>query len=194
MKTEITVLTKLTTAEVIEKLKECNFEYDSYYVMEDVYYSSKGESVHSLSYPELIASSFLTRRVSGENEVSEQIIYKNKNYADGVVLGETKVRVNVENVENLNKVLTLSGFTPWCRMVTNMTYLKRGNVTIIVQEVEGLGTYLELEEYEDIKLLTSEEKFNHLVELVKSFNIDTYDNYSEKKVYSLFKGETNGRI
>ena len=182
MKTEITVLTKLTTAEVIEKLKECNFEYDSYYVMEDVYYSSKGESVHSLSYPELIASSFLTRKVSGENEVSEQIIYKNKNYADGVVLGETKVRVNV------------AGFTPWCKMVTNMTYLKRGNVTIIVQEVEGLGTYLELEEYEDIKLLTSEEKFNHLVELVKSFNIDTYDNYSEKKVYSLFKGETNGRI
>lgn len=189
MQTEITTKVLMANAELYTLLEKHGFTLVEEYTLNDTYYSSLGgkDKVKEIDYQTLIRSSMVVRKVT-ENEGSgeECLIYKNKKFDEcGNVIGESKIRLKVESCEKLNLLLTSAGFESWCKVVNNSKCYKKGEAEILVQEVENLGTFIEVEEFKSMENLSNEEKFTALIEFVKSLNIVTDSEYSAKKPYLL---------
>ena len=189
MQTEITTKVLMTNAELYSLLEKHGFDLVEEYTLNDTYYSSLGgkEKVKEIDYQTLIRSSMVVRKVTESEGIYEEcLIYKNKKFDEcGNVIGESKVRLKVESCEKLNLLLTSAGFESWCKVVNNSKCYKKGEAEILVQEVENLGTFIEIEEFKSMENLSNEEKFISLIEFVKSLNIVTDSEYSAKKPYLL---------
>lgn len=188
MQTEITTRVLMTNEALYKLLDDEGFTFEGAYEIEDTYYSSLGgkEKVKEVDYQTLISHSMIVRKVTSDDEGEECLIYKNKKFNDkGNVIGENKIRLKVDSCDRLNLILKTSGFESWCKVINCSKWFKKGEIEIIVQEVEDLGTFIEVEEYESIAHLSDEEKFGALIKLVESLNIKTDSEYSVKKPYML---------
>ena len=188
MQTEITTRVLMTNEELYKLLKDEGFIFEGSYDIRDTYYSSLGgrEQVKSCDYQTLISKSMIVRDVTSSEGGEQALIYKNKKFDEfGNVIGESKLRLQVEDCAKLNMLLKQTGFESWCTVVNCSKWFKRGEIEIIVQEVENLGTFIEIEEYESIAHLKDEEKFAALIKLLDELNIKTTDEYSIKKPFML---------
>lgn len=188
MQTEITTRVLMTNEELYKLLDDEGFTFEGSYEIEDTYYSSLGskEEVKKYDYQTLISKSMIVRNVTSDDGGEQALIYKNKKFDDlGNVIGENKLRLQVEDCGRLNMILTQTGFESWCKVYNCSKWYKRGELEIIVQEVENLGTFIEIEEFESISHLSDEEKFNALIKVLDELNIKTTDEYSIKKPFML---------
>lgn len=188
MQTEITTRVLMTNEELYKLLDDEGFTFEGSYEIEDTYYSSLGskEEVKKYDYQTLISKSMIVRNVTSDDGGEQALIYKNKKFDDlGNVIGENKLRLQVEDCGRLNMILAQTGFESWCKVYNCSKWYKRGELEIIVQEVENLGTFIEIEEFESISHLSDEEKFNALIKVLDELNIKTTDEYSIKKPFML---------
>ena len=107
---------------------------------------------------------------------------------NGNVIGETKNQVKVDNSEKVKTIFNKIGLNNWVTLKQENTFLKNGEITIIVGKVKNLdGCFIEIEEYESIKEKSHEEKFNILSSFVKSLKFNLGEDFSCKKVYMLYE-------
>ena len=80
----------------------------------------------------------------------------------------------------------------WCDIAVSNNELKKCEVVVNVQNVENLGTFVEIEEYPSIKDLDNAKKFEILKNIVKQLGFNIIGNdYSCKKPYiCLLKNST----
>lgn len=186
--TEICVLTKNNFEEVKEKLINEGFDYVETYNNYDTYFTTLFENISNISYSQLLEKSILVREIKGENLDKKFIVYKKKVFDNHEnVIDEIKTKLNIDNIENAKTIFQNLGLHCWCDYVVNNNEFKKGEIIVNVQNVDKLGTFIEIEEYESIKRKSNEEKFDILKNIILSMNLEIFPDYSCKKPFMMFK-------
>ena len=186
--TEICVLAKNSFEQVKEKLINNGFEFVEAYNNHDIYFTTLSQNLRAVPYSQLLKQSILLREITGENLDKKFIVYKKKKFdISGNVIDETKIKVNIDSIEKAKTIFKNLELSCWCDYVVNNYEFKKGEIVVNVQNVDKLGTFIEIEEYESIKNNSPEEKFNILKHIILSMDIQTFANYSCKKPYMMLK-------
>ncbi len=189
--TEITINIKKGISSVKNKLESLGFVEIEKYTGIDNYFTTISGEISSTDYKTLLDSSIIIRSFSSKSKKDKTnlMVYKNKSLdKNGVVLSEEKISTTVENLDNTLKILKLAGLNNWLSLNQQNSFYKLGEIEITVGTVKGLdGTFLEIEEYPSISMLSPEEKIEKMVEIIKKLGFDSGNNYSVKKAYMLFK-------
>lgn len=189
--TEITINIKKGISSVKNKLESLGFVEIEKYTGIDNYFTTISGEISSTDYKTLLDSSIIIRSFSSKSKKDKTnlMVYKNKSLdKNGVVLSEEKISTTVENLDNTLKILKLAGLNNWLSLNQQNSFYKLGEIEITVGSVKGLdGTFLEIEEYPSISMLSPEEKIEKMVEIIKKLGFDSGNDYSVKKAYMLFK-------
>ncbi len=189
--TEITINIKKGISSVKNKLESLGFVEIEKYTGIDNYFTTISGEISSTDYKTLLDSSIIIRSFSSKSKKDKTnlMVYKNKSLdKNGVVLSEEKISTTVENLDNTLKILKLAGLNNWLSLNQQNSFYKLGEIEITVGTVKGLdGTFLEIEEYPSISMLSPEEKIEKMVEIIKKLGFDSGNDYSVKKAYMLFK-------
>ena len=59
---------------------------------------------------------------------------------------------------------------------------RKDNIGFAIQDVKNLGLFVEIEEFDHMHSMTSEQKIQELVKIAKSLNLKLGTNYNCKKV------------
>ena len=194
--TEITVQVFEDLMTVCNKLENLGFEKTRKFKMSDWYFSKYSDKeLSTFGYAKAISSSVLVREVV--EETTEKVLcYKAKIIdEEGNVISEEKVATDVEDINKTILLLNLAGLNMWEEVKNKSIIYKKDNIEFALQEIEGLGIFIEMEEFDEMKSLTSEEKFARLKRIVKTFGLVLGKDFSCKKVFMKFKNrlkQTNG--
>ena len=182
--TEITVQVFNNYNEIDEILKEKGFEMIENYQLNDWYFS-KLDNVLNLSYIDLMNNSFLVRHIVDDSP-KIQLCYKKKELDEfGNVLLEEKVKSDLTKLENAIKIFELAGLNNYCCVENNSYVYKKNQVELVVQIIKNLGIFIEYEETEDMSNMLPKQKYDHMVDIIKSLNLNIGNDYSCKKVFML---------
>ena len=182
--TEITVKILGDVEQAKQQILSMGLEKISEFTMTDRYYSKlTREEIKLLPYEEVIKNSFLLRNFDQKSR-PPRLLYKNKVLDDsGNVVAEEKVTCIVENEVSARKVFDMARIPCWCEMAQKMTLFKNEKMKFVVQEIEGLGAFIEYEEDESMASLNELEKINLMISNLKHLGISFGDDFSCKKVY-----------
>lgn len=184
--TEICVLTKDSFEIVKEKLKNSDFQHVESYNNHDIYFTTISQDLKTNDYSQLIEKSILIRGVKGVDFEKKYIIYKKKSFdKNGNVIDEVKTKLQIDDIEKAKTIFQNLGLVCWCDYVVNNNEFKKDEIVVNVQDVDALGTFVEIEEYESIKNKSDEEKFNILKDAISSMDIQIFSDYSCKKPFMM---------
>jgi len=185
MKTEITVQVFNDKDDICALMKEKGFEIKETFTLTDRYFSVLSIlELQSFSYPDIIKSSILLRQIDND----AFLVYKQKILdSNGVVLQEEKIKTKVDSFENTSLIMKNSGLTLWCEMINRSVVFNKGETELVLQEVNGLGRFIEFEEYPSISSLSPQEKIDILTQEIKSLGLRLGQDLSYKKPYEYFK-------
>lgn len=185
METEVTVQVFNTLEETLKILKKQGFTITERFELDDWYYSTyTKEEARKTEYQDLIASSLLVRKVINENKIEHLLFYKNKQLDScGNVIAETKIGTKIESCEKVCKMLTSINMKEWCSIKNKSVVVTNDKMQFCLQDIEGLGLFIEYEEKDRHKGLSSTEKFKTLSEELKSLNLKIGNDFSCKKPY-----------
>jgi len=176
------------------KLNQLGFRFIENFSVYDYYFSKYSiEELKEMEYKEILDNSLIVRKFFDDEKVIEQkIVHKNKQLDDmGNVISDNKVEVFVDNIEKTINLLKNCGLTLWCEMKNYVSTFVKDDIRIDIHEIEDLGTFIELEEYDEIKDLPSEIKFEKLSNYLKTLNLKMGKDFSIKKVFMKFNKEKN---
>lgn len=195
-KTEITVQIYDDINNVKKHLKDLGYKETEEFTGNDHYFSTLNKNqIGSASYKDLLSSSIIVRsfKTKGNPGLNNSMVFKNKTLDENNnVISEEKISTKIDNLENTLKILKYSNLNNWLNLSQQNAFYKLGEIVITVGTVKGLsGSFMEIEEYESIKNLSSEEKISKLLKLAKSLGFKISEDYSIKKAYMLFKQQNN---
>jgi len=182
--TEITVELFEDIKFIDKKLKEQGFAVIEKFQLNDWYYS-KRDDVLKLTYSQLIDSSFLVREIV-TNHTKYELCFKKKEYDKlGNVIAEEKVKTEISDLDSCLKIFKLVGLNNYCIVENSSTVYKKGNIEFAIQNINGLGVFLELEEDTSMSAMSSDEKFAYLADIVKGLGLKIGNDFSCKKVFMM---------
>ena len=123
-----------------EHIRECDMYYNSAY--HDV--KERGEALRIRKSTDLRTG-----------KTTAQINFKGKKI-DQVSMSRQEYETVVEDGESMEQILKALGFSPVAGVQKKRTYLKREEMTACLDQVDGLGDFLELE------VIDKEEKFREI--------------------------------
>ena len=156
--TEITVRVFDENNVIDQKLVTAGFKATGRFYMFDRYYTHL-INYKNASYECLLKHSVIIRQIA-EKTIRSMILFKDKSLDnDGNVISEQKIVCSIENCDAAAKIYDSAGFTKWCEVRNHSTKYVQGEIELVVQTIEGLGTFIEFEEYPSIKDMSDSEKF-----------------------------------
>lgn len=184
METEITVEVYNTLDQAMQILKSNGFNHIQTFMLNDYYYSKYTiNHLKKLNYKSLIKNSFLVREFT-EDITKYQLCYKNKVFnKNNEAILEEKIKATIDNSQNTIEIFNKAGLTNWAKIKTTVYVFKYNNSEVLLQDVENLGIYLEIEEDQTISNLPLKQKREKLIEILKSTKLNTGSDYSIKKAY-----------
>ena len=178
--TEITLQIYNPKEETIKILKKQGYTETENFIMDDHYFTSLTE-VQNKQYAEIMKNSILLRTFSVSNQ--HLLIYKNKEFDNqGNVICEEKVNCPVSDIYSAEKILKLANFNNFVNLNTHIQVFNKGNIGFTIQEVKDLGLFIEIEEFDYMKVMTIEEKIEELLKIANSLNLQLGSDYNCKKV------------
>jgi adenylate cyclase class IV len=141
-------------------------------------------------YIELATNSFLLREivlkrryVAGENS---NLVFKRKMFdSEGRVIGEEKKTCEIQDTKSAKAVFLAAGLDNWCTKSITGHIFKKDTKELLIQEVEGLGFFIEVEEFEDQKG-SNEHRIDELIEWTKNLGLPLGEDMHVKINYRLF--------
>lgn len=191
MKTEITVKLFEDKDTILAKLRDRKVEFVENYTVVDHYFTKMSRqelynsSTGAKSYNNIIRNSIILREIdNGDGDRKARIVHKNKVLdANGNVISEDKLGTSIGNTTTVSKILERAGLNCWCELVNHSTVYRVGEFDLAIQDIDGLGRFLEIEEPDSMKGWSNEEKFEYMKKFVQSLNLDIGENFSCKKPY-----------
>lgn len=183
--TEICVQAYTTLEELQRKLENAGFEFVENYNNSDTYFSILNENdVENVDYKTLLDSSLIVRHIVGDSCDIKNLVYKKKTLDEnGNVVKEIKTKLKIDDIDKAKQMFSSLGLTCWCDYINHNYEYKKGEISIIVQYVDSLGVFIEIEEFNSIKDKSDKEKFVVLKDLVNSLNLPLGSDFSCKKPY-----------
>ena len=136
----------------------------------------------------IIRNSIILREIdNGDGDRKAKIVHKNKVLdANGNVISEDKLSTSIGNTTTVSKILERAGLNCWCELVNHSTVYRVGEFDLAIQDIDGLGLFLEIEETKSMEHWTSEEKFEYMKNFVLGLHLKVGKDFSCKKVYMKF--------
>ncbi|MGI5842313.1 MAG: hypothetical protein ACOX6H_03385 [Christensenellales bacterium] len=189
METEVTYQIFNTLSETLDALEKNGYKLTEKYQLIDLYFTHfKKEEIEKLDYQTLIKNSFLVRQIIEENCVTNNLVYKHKQFnSAGNVIEEQKIKVEINSPEKTAEILTKAGLTNWCTLNDKIHAYEKDGIIYSIQDVENLGLFVEVEEYESIKHLSAQEKLAEMQKIVKNLPLKTGAEHNCKKPYMLLQ-------
>ncbi len=186
--TEITVQVFATLEAIDLTLAKQGFKKQQVITVIDSYYSKYTlAELQAMTYPALIKNSILVREIM-QDYPFYQIVYKQKEYdQEGHVIAEEKVATAVADLKKICAIFELAGLTKWSNLINHSTVYQKDAVELVIQNVKGLGIFLEFEENETLKDLTPKAKIERMKAIIKTLDLPLGNDFSCKKVYLKFK-------
>lgn len=183
--TEICVQAYTTLEELQRKLENAGFEFVENYNNSDTYFSILNENdVENVDYKTLLDSSLIVRHIVGDSCDIKNLVYKKKTLDEnGNVIKEIKTKLKIDDIDKAKQMFSSLGLTCWCDYINHNYEYKKGEISIIVQYVDSLGVFIEIEEFNSIKDKSDKEKFVILKDIVNSLNLPLGSDFSCKKPY-----------
>lgn len=191
--TEITVQLLESNESAKDKIISKGYNLIETVNMVDYYYSKLNtEELLSLDYASLIKNSFLVRKVESKDNCETKILFKDKILDNNQnVIAEQKFQCSIDNVDSIRKIFSCANLNCWCEVEQNMSIYHNGITGFAVQEVVGLGTFIEYEEDEDMHSLDEYQKIDIMLNRLKDIGLNIGNDYSCKKVLMKFKQDNS---
>jgi len=170
-----------------QKLLNLGYNEIHSFEMNDSYFTSLSNT--SIQYQDLINNSFLLRKFSDDS--THYMIYKNKEFdKNGNVVSEEKIISKIDSFESVKNILNNANFNNYANILTKIYVFKKDDIEFVLQNVESLGLFIEIEEFKAIKNFSTEEKLDKLITFLKKLNLNIGDNYNCKKLEMIIKQKT----
>lgn len=137
--------------QILEKLLVMDFRKEATIRESDMYYNSEYHDVKKLGEALRIRKS----RDLSTGQTRAQINFKGKKI-DRVSMSRQEYETEVENSECMEQILMALGFMPVAGVQKTRCYLKKDEMTVCLDQVDGLGDFLELE------VITSDESMREM--------------------------------
>jgi len=189
MQSEITVEILCDKDTLFKLLRDKGFKCMAKLIIDDYYYTHVDLEA---DFRELVSNSFLVRCLRCADFKSKnksinytRLTYKKKEFdLDNKVISEKKIATDIADVGVANSILQTAGLTNWCTKNANGYGFIRGKQYILVQEVEDLGLFMEVEQF-DYQKGDEDEILDELVEFVNELEIPISSNFHESIAYRL---------
>ena len=183
--TEICVQAYTALEELQRKLENAGYEFVENYNNSDTYFSTLSKrDIKKLDYKALLDSSLIVRHIEGDNCDIKNLVYKKKTLDEnGNVIKEIKTKLKIDDIDKAKQMFSSLGLTCWCDYVNQNYEYKKGEISIIVQYVEDLGVFVEIEEFNSIKDKSDKEKFGIIKDIVNALKLPLGSDFSCKKPY-----------
>ena len=162
-------------------------------IMKDYYFSKYPmEELKEFEYKKIMKNSFLVRCVESENERDLKVVYKDKEVDENNnVISEQKYSCKIADPDTMIKIFQCANLTCWCEVKQTMYEFNNGVTHFALQDVEGLGLFIEYEEDESMDGLSEYEKIEVLLNRLRALDLKIGDDYSCKKVLMKFNQQKN---
>lgn len=154
----------------IEKVKkELNkFEFiTTQNIIDTYYYSSFNEELKPDSKGRLLKC-LRIRKKGNENFLT----YKDDKYNNDIWLYSDEYECRVDNLSNLKNIFKNLGYTEFIILNSKKTFYKKQNYEIVLEQVENLGVFLEVELKKQITSEEIEFEKSNIKAFIKSLNIN----------------------
>ena len=186
---EITVQVNNTLEEIDSILKNQKFKLIRRSKVKDKYMTTNLKALTKENILTILSKCVLLRYLNVDNKnIFKKITYKNKQYKDNIVISEEKISINIDDLENAEKLFSKLGFETIINVNYDVIVYEKNGLELAFQNVENLGLLLEYESpidysnFSDEKILKEKEKMQ---EEIKKLNINIGNNYDIKKAYEL---------
>ena len=157
--------------------------------IEDNYKTLEYNNLSKDNILNVLSKCVLIRYLNVNNEKEfKKITYKNKIYENNNVISEEKISVNIDDINNADKLFEILGF----KTIVNVNYdaivYSNDKIELCFQDVEGLGLLLEYENEKDFDGYSSDEIIKEkykMLDDIKKYNLNITNEIDVKKAYEL---------
>lgn len=181
MASEITVEALCAKSKLFGMLSKRGFVFKERFYMDDVYFTTLNPAKGDVDIWTLIDKSVIVRTVKLERRYFSSdglatILHKKKHVVNGRVLSEEKIVCNLDNTAKAAKIFGAIGLKKWVtKKITGYVFLRENN-ELLVQDVQGLGLFIEIEQFENHRG-TPNKILNELEKFVRDLKIPIGDDF-----------------
>jgi predicted adenylyl cyclase CyaB len=173
--------------EILEELRNKGFKIQEEFELNDIYMVNKDLDISKISNLDLLSKSVIVREIVGKEKL---LLYKYKEFNEnGDIIKQGKVRCNILDIEKGKEFLEALNFRILFEIRDKNYIYTNGKNEIYVQDVEGQGIYIEMEQ-ENIELDNlNGNNINEMKDILISynFNIDKSNFFVKKAEVALMK-------
>ena len=98
---------------------------------------------------------------------------------------EEKISCNLDSINKAKRIFTLMGLKNWCTKKITAYVFKKGEMELLVQEVEDFGLFIEIEQFQS-QSDSSKKALNKLIKFVKDMQIPIKQDYYVSIAYMMY--------
>ena len=189
---EITVEVTCSKKKLFDILASNGFLFKERLFITDYYYTHLNMTKAAVAYKDLTKNSALIRNVEFErryfnSEGLTTLLYKKKDVDDkNRVLSEQKITCQLASLSSARRIFSAMGLKNWCVKKMTGHVFKRGSLEFLVQEVEGYGLFIEVEQLEN-QSGTYTTIINKLKKLIDELQIPIKPDYHVNIAYRIYQ-------
>lgn len=183
--TEITCEVFDKVEKIKKALEDNNFKYVGEFTLDDIYMYDRRTKQFAPNKGKITDT--LIIRYAGDDD--KEIICKKRYYnSNGFEIGTEKRSLKIDDTKKAEELFQSLGYSRYLRMIDKNSKYENEEYIAFIQEVEDLGTFLEIE----VKNRENAEKeIKKLIELVKSFELKIGTKFDIRKAELLYKKQNN---
>ena len=183
---EICLKSIVSFEELKNILFDIGFKVQEDFQMNDIYMINKDVDISLDNKDVIFKDNILVRETVGKKIL---LVNKIKELDDnGIVIGERSIKCPITASESGYKFLCSIGYKKAFELKDHNLLVTNGVNEIYIQDVEGLGTYIEMEQKNLLLKETNGDSIDELVNTIKKYNLPLdYSNISVKKSLEMLK-------
>lgn len=183
---EICLKSNVSFEEIKNIMFDIGFKVQEDFQMNDIYMINKDVDISLDNKDIIFKDNILVRETVGKRTL---LVNKIKKLDDnGVVIGERKVKCPIADSLSGYNFLCSIGYKKVFELKDHNLLVTNGVNEIYIQDVEGLGTYIEMEQKNLLLKNTNGDTIEELVNIIKKYNLPLdYSDISVKKALEMLK-------
>ena len=183
--TEITCQVFDDISVIKKELEKNNFHYVEEFTLSDTYMYNINNGKFSAKEGK-ITDTLVIRYV---NDNDKKIICKRRKHdSKGFEIGTEKILLKIDNIDKAEKMFNILGYGRYLRMIDKNYMYENDAYIAYIQEVESLGTFLEIESKNKEEL---EKEIKRMSELVEKLNLNIGNEFDIRKADLLYMKHKN---
>ena len=183
---EICLKSNVSFEEIKNIMFDIGFKVQEDFQMNDIYMINKDVDISLDNKDIIFKDNILVRETVGKRTL---LVNKIKELdGNGVVIGERKVKCPIADSLSGYNFLCSIGYKKVFELKDHNLLVTNGVNEIYIQDVEGLGTYIEMEQKNLLLKNTNGDTIEELVNTIKKYNLPLdYSDISVKKALEMLK-------